>query len=703
MFTLMAALVLQNGLVFGSTDFIRPNTYRVTPDIVVENGIISATTDGSGANIWSTTFSKPLPNDLPSGGEVEIRFTGRSKNLLKVSAILELSNNPYTKFASSDFQLTPEWTTFSVKGRLEQTLIGGTSMISFHFNHGKGLSQIKDVSFTCSGYTSAPSVLPAELLTDQWNSEGANKPTVKISDEEDITYGKITKISFNNPGNPWDSQYGQVINKKVLNGNVLFAKVWLRGKGGVSAVFEQSAPPNEKDLFEAIKISDQWKEYTFPVLTSRSYAAGGSQFKLFFSGAGTVEIGKVSLYNFTDTKPIGSLALENGLNTFEADKVWRKSAQASIEKIRKGNVVISVFDSKGKPVRNATVKLKQTNSLFRFGTAVPASLLTAKTDDAERFRAVVKENFNIVTFDNDLKWGNSSAEAFPAVIYPAYEWLKSNRIQLRGHNLVWGSFKYSPIAAATLSKEELWSQIKAHVEDYATKMKGKVYVWDGVNEAYTETEIWDKVGWDKFAEVYKIARKIDPNAKLAYNDFNISNGNDKQRDGAIARANQIKDDGGAVDYFGDQSHLSGAGVPGQELWRNWDIVAEQTGLPIEITEFDFTSRNDAFQAAYTEEFFTAAFAHPKIESLIMWGFWENAHWLSGQGGHSVRADWTWRDSMKVINRLITKDWRTNGEFKTDKNGKVSIPAFYGDFEVTTAKSTKQFKHVKAGTLVKLAG
>ena len=96
--------------------------------------------------------------------------------------------------------------------------------------------------------------------------------------------------------------------------------------------------------------------------------------------------------------------------------------------------------------------------------------------------------------------------------------------------------------------------MQAHVKDYAERMKGKVYVWDVVNEAVTETELWDKIGWDKFVEVYRIVRQADPKVELAYNDYDMNSKG--HRDAAIARANSIKSAGAPINVFGDQSHLS---------------------------------------------------------------------------------------------------------------------------------------------------
>lgn len=537
-----------------------------------------------------------------------------------------------------------------------------------------------------------------------WISGGKNSPEASIADDPAKKFSHLLKLDVNSSdANPWDSQIGQSIEQPIASGDVLYLRTSMRCPNepvSVSLVFEEAQPPNNKDIYETVRPTKEWQEFSIPVRASRAYAENQSQFKFFFSGKGRVEIGDVSLENLRKAD-MSRLVTNLGRANYAIDNQWRKEANDRIAKLRKGSLTLQIVGKNNRPVKAGTkVQLKQLKNQFRFGTAVPASLITAKTPDSDKFREVLRKLFDTVTFENDMKWYNYPPNYIETNVYPAMDWLKKQGIEIRGHTLMWGSYRNSQTLDPKLDGPSTWKLIEAHVRDYAAKMKGKVYIWDVVNEAVSETEIWDKVGWDKFAECYKIARQVDPKAELCYNDYNITTV-DGHRAAAIARANQIRAAGAPIDVFGDQSHLSAPGVAPRTLWRVWDEVNTKTQLPIEITEFDFSSRDDDFQANYIEDFYRAAFAHPKMKSLILWGFWEKAHWLANRSGHLVNADWTWRPAMKTIERLVTKEWRTQGTFTTNSKGEVTVPAFYGQFELSVGSEKAKFGHPKAGTRFKL--
>jgi endo-1,4-beta-xylanase len=652
---------------------------------------------------WDAQMFQKITETIPEGSAVTVRLVARSRTKSRITGIIEETGSPYTKYLSKDFDLTPTWQTYTVTGPLAKT---ANIQANVHVGHGVGQVDIREMSVLTTAPRAAVKTFPYEFLVNgnfnagfgPWFVFGSAAPRATVVPISGQSFTKVARVEVNNPeGNAWDCQIGQLLEAGSSKGETVFVKAWIRSpeRVKVTFVYEQNEAPHDKELYETAQTTDKWTEYSVPVVLANGFAANKSQFKLFFTGKGTVEVGPISLTN-RGRAVGGSLPINLGGSAYQPDVKWRTEANARINKYRKGAMTLTILDKKGKPVPNANIQIRQTKHLFKFGTAAPATIFTSKSVEGDKFRDVVKRMFNVITFDNDLKWQDTGPEIFANKIYPSYEWLKKNGIELRGHNLVWGSTQYLPGNTMQQSKEEAWRIVEAHVTDYAIRMQGKLYLWDVVNEAVTETELWEKIGWDKFAEVYKIARRIDPDAQLCYNDYNIST-NEKHRLGAIARANQIKSYGAPVDVFGDQSHLTAPGVDPRKLWAAWDEVNAKTGLPIEITELDLSTFDDAFQAAYLEDFYRAAFSHPKLQAVILWGFWQNAHWLANRGGHMVRADWTWRPSMTAIDRLINQEWRTQGTFKTDNKGQIRLSAFYGDYEITFGKTKGVISHPQSGT------
>ncbi len=111
------------------------------------------------------------------------------------------------------------------------------------------------------------------------------------------------------------------------------------------------------------------------------------------------------------------------------------------------------------------------------------------------------------------------------------------------------------------------------------------------------------------------------------------------------------------------------------------------GKPIEITEFDLNVPDEKFHAPYALDYLIAAFSHPSIESFLMWGFWENSHWLPS--GAMFRADWSPRQAAKDWREWIYNKWWTKADLKTGKDGGVSSRGFLGYYQVNATAGGKK--------------
>ena len=110
------------------------------------------------------------------------------------------------------------------------------------------------------------------------------------------------------------------------------------------------------------------------------------------------------------------------------------------------------------------------------------------------------------------------------------------------------------------------------------------------------------------------------------------------------------------------------------------------GLPIKVTELDFGDWQKGMyfgeeeQAKRYEMFLRIAFSHPAVEGIVLWGFWDNRHWVK-QGG-IIAADGREKPAAKLIYDLWHKVWTTNGTFKADENGVVKFRGYPGKYKVT---------------------
>jgi GH35 family endo-1,4-beta-xylanase len=322
---------------------------------------------------------------------------------------------------------------------------------------------------------------------------------------------------------------------------------------------------------------------------------------------------------------------------------------------------------------------------------VTAAWISGESDDSAQYRKFIKQGFNTIVFGNDFKWPNMEIQSWDETM-KAVKWFQENSIAIRGHNLVWGSYRYLPGDIQNATKDQAVARIENRIKSAAQQTKGLVYIWDVVNEAVTETELWDKVGWDQFPRTFKLAREAMPGVQLAYNDFNISNENPsgtRHREQAIERAKLIQAAGPYLDVFGDQAHMSSPPTPISTVFNAWDEVHKALKVPMEITELDLSSWDDKGHGDYIRDYVTAAFSHPAMQAVIFWGIWERDHWLADQGGHMVNADWTPRPAWTEYLKLVNQTWRTSATLKTNAQGAASFRGFYGSYRVTATVNGKK--------------
>ncbi len=527
-----------------------------------------------------------------------------------------------------------------------------------------------------------------------WLSSGAMQSEIVPCDLPGIPQArKITLTAL--PPNYWDAQLKTETPAPLAAGTTARFRFWGRSKTRnlIYAVYEHHAEPYEKFLSQIITLTPEWREYKIVFTTPRAIPADftGVRFQLGLK-TGEFEFAGASLEDWgVAPQPPPTATLSDPYGGQPHTNAWRKAADARIDQIRKGNLLVKVEDAAGRPVSGATVQIQQTKQKFRFGTAITDAPLFDPTPDGQKYRAILLRDFNCVALENQLKWVDTNDQMFPTA-ERMLTWCDAHSLPVRGHNLFWPSYHWMPDAVKDLRGEALKTAVFDHVRDYVGRTRGRVYVWDVINEAVVNHEATDSMGGDKTrAEVYKLAHATDPNVLLAFNEYDLANahagGNDAHRAAVFAVTRQMLANGAPITALGDQAHMSEPLTPGAKLISVWNEMA-QFNLPIEITEYDFATHNDKLQAEYFDEFLTAAYSHPAITSFLMWGFWEGAHWLGKEGGAMYNQDWTPRPMAKVYEDLVLHKWRTNATEKSDRKGEIGLRAFLGTHTITVTKDGK---------------
>jgi hypothetical protein len=123
-----------------------------------------------------------------------------------------------------------------------------------------------------------------------------------------------------------------------------------------------------------------------------------------------------------------------------------------------------------------------------------------------------------------------------------------------------------------------------------------------------------------------------------------------------------------------------------------DRMADTYGKRLQYSELDVTIQHDKdpeqlrYQADRLRDALTLAFAHPKMDAIMLWGFWERAHWFPKAA--LWRADWTIKPIGQAYVDLVTKEWWTDVRGTSGRDGKYAVRGFLGDYEVTVQANGK---------------
>jgi endo-1,4-beta-xylanase len=665
---------------------------------------------------WDVTLLQEIPLIFRAGENVVLTGKARSPQNLSFYAFVEEGKEPYTKDASVRLTLSKDWQHFEARGILTHDYASGELRAGVHLASGTGTIEITDLKLTRSQPDLKPTVIARHLVSNgdfleplgqSWKATARVPVKASIIDLNEIGPAglkKALKVELNSPptANLWEARVAPPrTNIPIKKGDMIFVQFWARTnrKNRANAVFQQAEAPYEKTLIEVSYLLPTWKKFTYYARASRDFAPQESSFEIQIGGVrGSVEFTGIRVENLgqVTNAEVAKLYGPNTTSYFGAETPnddWKASAFARIEKYRKGNIEIKVVDGSGKPLRNAKVNIVQIRQAFRFGTAVNSWLLRDDSN-SERYRAIVKRLFNTAVLENDMKWhlvdGDKAVEQRGV---DSVKWLRDNGLEVRGHTMLWGSWRYSPARLEKLSPEEIRAEIKKRVFEVGSKFEGQLYAWDVVNEAATNNAVFDKAGWDLFPQTFKWAREADKNAKLVYNDYDISNegfDNGKHRGIVESRIQQLLDSGAPVDMLGDQAHMFTPFPTMPRMLGIWNRWSKKYRKPLEVTEFDAAIADDAVHEKYIRDYMIAAFSQPNIESFIFWGFWENAHWR-GANAALYRSDWTPRPAALAVEDLILKQWKTDIELSTNSKGVVKTRGFLGDYEIRVSLNGKEVK------------
>lgn len=287
---------------------------------------------------------------------------------------------------------------------------------------------------------------------------------------------------------------------------------------------------------------------------------------------------------------------------------------------------------------------------LRIGTAVNPTELASST-----YRSLIANQFSTVTPENEMKW---------ETVEPTqgqYNWGPADRLVafaqahhqlVRGHTLLWQnqlpSWLTAGVANGTISDSDLRALLKKHIQDEVGHFKGKIWQWDVVNEAFSNT--WEGDGNPKpanfwvqhlgagiLADAFRWAHAADPKALLFYNDYAIEDINAKST-AILTWAKGLLAQGVPIDGIGFQTHLDTQYPLPTDMTANMQRFAD-IGLKVAETEVDVRTNVNpgtntpqsadlqTLQDANWKQTIDSCLAIKACISYTVWGVSDNQSWV----------------------------------------------------------------------------
>lgn len=211
---------------------------------------------------------------------------------------------------------------------------------------------------------------------------------------------------------------------------------------------------------------------------------------------------------------------------------------------------------------------------------------------------LLTNQFSILTPENCMKpqsvqagegsFALSAADSFVA-------FATSNRLDICGHCLVWAKDDRTPPwffkdGDKPASRELLLRRMKTHIDSVAGRYKGRIAMWDVVNEAlddgtnFLRPSGWSTIADDEFlSKAFEYAHAADPGAMLIYNDYN--NELTGKREKQVELIKLLRKRNTPIHAVGLQGHYEIDRVPFAELEEMLRQIGS-LGLKVVVSELD---------------------------------------------------------------------------------------------------------------------
>lgn len=171
----------------------------------------------------------------------------------------------------------------------------------------------------------------------------------------------------------------------------------------------------------------------------------------------------------------------------------------------------------------------------------------------------------------------------------------SRQLHVVGHCLVWAKDDRTPPwffqdGARSAGRELLLARMKTHIDTVVGRYRGRIAMWDVVNEALDDgTNFLRPSGWSAacgeefIARAFEYAHTADPQALLIYNDYN--NELPAKRAKLIRLVRSLREKGAPLHAVGLQGHYEIDRLPLADFEATL-VALRELGVKVVVSELD---------------------------------------------------------------------------------------------------------------------
>jgi endo-1,4-beta-xylanase len=175
------------------------------------------------------------------------------------------------------------------------------------------------------------------------------------------------------------------------------------------------------------------------------------------------------------------------------------------------------------------------------------------------------------------------------------DFASSNGLKVVGHCLVWAKDDRTPPwfyrdGSNAASAEALLDRMRTHIETVVGRYRGRIAMWDVVNEAlddgtnYLRNSGWSQACGEKFiVKAFEFAHAADPKAMLIYNDYN--NELPSKRAKLVRLVRSLRERNAPIDAVGLQGHYEIDRIPLAEIEATL-VAMKELGIQVVVSELD---------------------------------------------------------------------------------------------------------------------